>query len=237
MELLHRIKSFVLDTLFPPLCLSCGNHLVGKFITPLCAVCESSIAFFDALSCPVCRARLADGVKICHNKSDYILAAATPYQNPVIQKLIWQLKYGRHQPAAEALGELLAKYLTGLQIATLTDFIIIPVPLHPSRQRHRGFNQSAVIGQALSKRLAIPTLESVLIKTKVTQPQTELRSWDERRKNLSDCFKLTDLSQITDKNIFLLDDVSTSGATLTACAEVLKSAHPKKIIGLVVARA
>lgn len=110
---------------------------------------------------------------------------------------------------------------------------IVPVPLHPKRQKWRGFNQSAVIGQILSKKIGLDYQEA-LKRTRYTKPQVELSGKD-RRQNIRNAFSLTK-SYILSPNVLLLDDVWTTGSTLKECAYVLKRGGAKKVWAITLAR-
>lgn len=232
-------KQFLLDTLFPPLCLGCERTSLTKGAGVLCADCESKIQLYNAPTCILCGNRLAHATKACHPKAPYLLAAACDYKNAIVQKLIWQLKFKHRTLAAPLLAKLLAAHLraTGLK---LNRFVIMPIPLHPSRQRKRGFNQSELIAQELAKLLGLPIRTDVLAKIKNTKPQTEIKTHESRRTNLIGAFSARPM---TDNNILLVDDVVTTGSTLAEAAAVLRAAgaeagHERvRVISAVVAKA
>ena len=113
--------------------------------------------------------------------------------------------------------------------------MVIPVPLHPRRLKERGYNQSALLAFEFGKIFHFPVLPSGLTRIKYLMPQTQTRTVDERRANLKQAFICRDRS-IAGKQVLLIDDVSTSGSTLDACAEALKKAGAKSVWGLVLAR-
>jgi ComF family protein len=117
------------------------------------------------------------------------------------------------------------------------NFLFCAVPLHKSKLKQRGFNQAEEIAKHLSNFLDIPFLSDVLIKTKKTLPQMSLNK-DQRLKNVSDCFKINPQkkNQIAKKNILLVDDVFTTGATMEECAKILKENRAQSVWGVVVAR-
>ncbi|MCJ7508243.1 MAG: hypothetical protein MUO85_05870 [candidate division Zixibacteria bacterium] len=113
------------------------------------------------------------------------------------------------------------------------DFLI-PVPLHPSRKRKRGFNQSEILALEISQKLSLPTLKDVLKRKKRTKDQTTLNA-KEREENVKGAFSIRDEDKILDKQIILVDDVMTTGATLKECARTLVEAGAREIVGLTVA--
>ncbi len=228
----NLIWDIFLDLFFLSLCLSC-EIVIAKTDFGICADCHLQINIHDTLWCAICQARLANNEMICHEKAPCILAAASDYENPVIQNLIWQLKYQHRFSAAEIFGEILFRYYKTLEL-DWSGFTIVPIPIYKARERRRGYNQALLLAKEFSQHTNLPMAENLLIKIKSTQPQTEIKSWDERKKNIKGVFSA---SKSAPKKIILIDDVSTSGATLKEASEILKSAGAKEIIGLVVARA
>ena len=185
---------------------------------------------------------MPDNRKTCHKKSLYILAAAAFYNDETIKNLIWRLKYRNEKAAVAPLAKILIEHLklTGLisEIGPLKpkNTILVPIPLHPARERQRGFNQSFLLAEKLAKNFNL-NLTNSLSREKNTKPQAEIEDFKKRQENVIDCFSVKNIDEIKGKNILLVDDVSTSGSTLNEAAKVLKKAGAKKIIGLVAARA
>ena len=113
--------------------------------------------------------------------------------------------------------------------------VIVPVPLHRSRLRQRGFNQSVLLGRVLSRQLFIPMLPDALVRTRQTEPQIEL-SVAERRVNVKGAFAVNKPDRIMGKRILLLDDVMTTGSTIDECAHELKKAGARGVIAVTIAR-
>ena len=101
--------------------------------------------------------------------------------------------------------------------------VVVPVPLFPRRQRVRGYNQSALLAEALARRMALPADERTLVRARSTASQAETRNVDERKVNVRDAFQCRG-RQLAGKRVLLVDDVSTTGATLDACAQALRKA-------------
>jgi ComF family protein len=112
---------------------------------------------------------------------------------------------------------------------------LIGVPLHPRRLRERGYNQSSLIAAELGKRIGLPLIEDCLIRVKQAQPQVKAVDVEERRTNVADAFVCCD-ERVSGKQIILIDDVCTSGATLESCAAALKNKGAKCVWGLTLAR-
>jgi len=233
--MLTKAKNLILDILFPPLCLVCRQYLKEKQ-TKVCLDCLSTIPLHHHLVCPVCFSRVPNinDDPACHPDARYLLAAASNYANPTIKAMIKQLKYHGWQSLADDLAEITTGILTTCDVV---NFAIIPLPLHRSRQRKRGFNQAELLATKIGRKLNLPVIENTLIKVKDTPAQAKLTDWQIREKNIKDSFDINHLKNLREKNIILVDDVSTSGATLNEAARVLKLYGAQKIIALVVARA
>ena len=227
-------KNFVLDILFPPICLNCQKHLEIR-TTPLCENCHSSIKPNTSFFCPICRARLAENKKICHLDSPYLLAAAGNYDDPILQNLIHCFKYRKMDFLAPMLGEILLNYLK-LTNLKLKNFIVIPIPLHFFREKSRGFNQAKLLAEIVARHFNLPIIDA-LKRIKNNESQAKCKDSESRAKNVIDCFKIKNSESIKGKNIILIDDVFTSGATITEAAKILKQNGCRKIIALVIAKA
>lgn len=149
-----------------------------------------------------------------------------------MRKAIHQLKYRNLKAIAPCLAELLADYLRS---NPLPGEVIVPVPLHPRRLRERGYNQSSLLARELSKRIDVPVIEDCLIRVKQAQPQVRAINAEERRRNVVDAFVCREGS-VRGKQVILIDDVCTSGATLESCAVALKSKGATSVWGLTLAR-
>jgi len=224
-----------LEVLFPSLCLKCGKNVdSGK---ALCAKCFADIPLNRSLFCGSCGARLPYGQKICHFGFPYILGAAADYKNETARNLVRELKFGFIKSSASQLAELLAVYSenTGF-VGTENDWIVIPVPLGKKRLRQRGFNQAALIADIFAERFSLETEKGALLRKKETEPQSEIKNFESRVKNAENCFEVVAPEKISGKNIIIIDDVSTSGATFFEAASSLKKAGARKIFALAAAK-
>lgn len=113
--------------------------------------------------------------------------------------------------------------------------VLVPVPLHNKRMRERGYNQSALLARELGKLAGLPVADSCLVRTRLTPPQAKTANVTERRHNVDKAFACR-TGEMLDKQVILIDDVSTSGSTLGACAAALKEAGAKSVWGLTLAR-
>ena len=234
-RLIHA-GSFLLDILFPPVCLLCRKTLVsGAEARGLCEACRGRIPLHTSLFCGTCGARLPDQKKICHKETPYLLGAASDYRNEAARALIYELKFSRHPAAAVPLADLIADYTRALPLP-LIGALLVPIPLHPRRERERGFNQAELIAKRLTE-TASAELAPVLERVKDTPPQTTLKDYEARKKNMERCFRVAHPERVAGRTVIVLDDVSTSGATLREAARALREAGAKKIVGLVFAKA
>lgn len=235
---LKKIKNAFLNACFPPACLYCQKNIQPNDLkTNLCADCLNKIIFYDTLFCAKCRARLPENKKICHKDALFILGAASSYDEP-LKSLIHKFKYDSWARLALPLGEKLAAYLENLPELNqfLKKSIIIPIPLHPKRKNRRGFNQAELLGRIVAEKLNLPMAVDILTRDKETQSQAVLKDWEQRKLNVENCFKLNKPELITNKNIVIIDDVFTSGATMREAARALRAGGAKKIIALVMAK-
>lgn len=234
---LIKLKELILDLLFPPLCIHCQARISHGNSNPVfCLNCEKKIQIHSTLFCPVCKNRLPNNINTCHKSSKYLLAAVTNYEEPM-KSAIQHLKYDGWTRVLGSLKKYLQGYIESLSL-DINDYIIIPIPLHPDRLKERGFNQAEILGQALSDILQIPMKTDLLIREKKTESQVKLKNYDLRRQNLDHAFKIKNNSEnLKNKNIILVDDVHTSGSTMSDAARELKSAGTKKIIAFVIAKA
>ena len=233
---INKVKDFILDVLFPPICVNCKKPL-DKDEQIVCQRCISKIRLNTTLFCPVCRARLAENKKICHFDCQYLLGAAGNYDDLILQNLIQAFKYKSVKSLAPVLTDLMLQYISHLSLViSHLSFIVVPVPLYPRRERERGFNQAELIAKNLAEKLNLEFC-GALLRVKATKPQVKTKDSEERAKNVDGCFKIIRPEFIEGKNIILIDDVFTSGATMNEAVKVLKQNNARKILALVIAKA
>ena len=257
----YIIKLF-LDIIFPPICIACKKHLGSPAEKRgfLCYGCEKQIVIATSFFCPLCKRRLVSPslCPTCKNRKDidskFIIAAAADYKNPVVQEIIRTLKYQKVSGAMEPIRLIIDRYLSNLdnqrlivngQESKVNGWTIVPIPLHHTKERKRGFNQALLIAEALSKCLEAqlpkevqpPYIETgVLLKTRDAKSQTKAKDYGERKEFVKNSLEIKYPERIKGKNIILVDDIYTSGATMKEAVRVLKTAGARKVIGFVVAR-
>lgn len=238
-----KTKILILDTLFPIHCLNC--HQEGFW---LCEECFSQIETLPFQACPRCEKLIIEGGKLCERcqrlsrkNKDFPLEAlvvSSKYAASAIAKMIHLFKYNFIEDLKTPLGKIMVVSFFNHQIP-LPD-ILIPVPIHSRKLRARGFNQSELLADFLSENLApgmtLPIIKDALKRKKSTPSQMKIKNYQARRKNIQGAFIVLKSEEIKRKNILLVDDVATTGATLLECARVLKAAGARKISAIVVAR-
>lgn len=143
-----------------------------------------------------------------------------------------ELKYYHLRAISELLGEYMAVYYKD---NSLNGDYLIPVPLHPKRLRQRGYNQSELLAARMSEITGAPMLEDAVVRVIDSEPQVRAISVDERRRNVENVFSC-ESSLVKGKDIMIVDDVCTTGATLEACAKSLQKAGAKRTFGITLAR-
>ncbi|MBI5003550.1 ComF family protein [Candidatus Kaiserbacteria bacterium] len=178
-----------------------------------------------------------------HHLLDTDITTLMDYRNPAVQDLIRSLKYDGAGHSAHICAMILADYLqeeisVGRSYSP-REILLVPIPLHPARRRKRGFNQISVVLDRLPKRLrdgtAATLAPQVLIRTKETAQQARLPR-TERIKNMYDAFEVPDKADVRTSRIFLIDDVTTTGATLASAAKALRQAGAE-VVPIALARA
>ena len=237
MRFIYKLKNILLDTLFPPICLSCRNLLLDlEKENKICQKCLDSIQIYSSFFCPKCKNRVPDLEKTCHKEVKFLLAPAADYQNQAVKNLIWFLKYHKWQGVMKIIEPIINRYLDVLN-SDFKDFIVIPIPLHPDRLKERGFNQSELIAEIFSRKTKTILERNNLKRIKLTKNQAELKNIEEREENIKNCFKLNNPEKIKNKNIAIVDDVFTTGSTMNEAVKILKQTGAKKIIAFVFAKA
>lgn len=208
---------------YPNCCSACSNALVkGERI--ICTECllEMPQTNYHLDPYNLLRRRLEGRIAVEH-----VLAFLRFTKNGRIQRLLHNLKY-RHQPEiGVALGKLYGHKLKEANL-NLGVQVLIPVPLHATRLRKRGYNQSGKFAEGLSEVLDIPVVEDALFRKSRTETQTrkdKLRRWE----NVSDVFGVGNPPAIAGRHVLITDDVITTGATIEACAQVLLEGGAEKI--------
>jgi ComF family protein len=235
----QKLKKQILDILFPWKCLICYNYTDKNW--PLCDECWNKIHKEKYFVCPICQKRInPNNFKYCHTNTN-ILGYATPldFSLPEIKQLVHYFKYQGITDLKERLAKfMLIPLLEYKNIFLYNDWILIPVPLHKLKERKRGFNQSKLLAKEIIKYFPLEYSDQVLIKIKNNPSQAKLKNKVQRFKNSENIFTLNNefINIIKNKNIILIDDVYTTGATINAAANILKQNGAKNIVALCLAK-
>ena len=227
--MIRRIKSALLDLIFPVRCDGCGSE-GGWF----CEACAAKVQLQNAQVCPSCRC-VSRGGRTCTNCQSSLAGlrvAASYLKNPELAHAVKTLKYKFSLPLARNLGGILTRAVHSTAYGG--ERVIVPVPLHPRRQRWRGFNQAEMLARAVAAEIDLP-LENLLVRTRNTPHQSKLAR-AARLQNLTNAFAIAPEHSPQNKTVILVDDVASTGTTLLECARTLKKSGAKEVWGLVLAR-
>lgn len=232
--LYQDFKLFILNILFPIICITCEAD--GELI---CTSCKLSLKKLENQLCIVCQKQAIFGLTHPNCLTPYRadgLISFYDYHDENIAKILIAGKYKFIPDVFKELGTLVAERFqkNHMNIIGTIPYTLVPIPLHSTRLRWRGFNQSEILAKQISKYSHIPNI-NVLVRHKLTKTQKDLNK-QERQKNLTDAFKLAPNANVKNKNILLVDDVTTTGSTLSQAAKVLKQNGAKSVICLTVAR-
>jgi ComF family protein len=212
----------MLDLIFPAKCISCG-----KTGADLCLAC------------------LGDARAAERESAEWIFPIYD-YREPIIKKSLWLLKYNGKKRLANVFAEIIYdKILEELsELSVMENFtspVLIPVPLSPSRYRERGFNQAQLICEEIIKinnlrhGVNMKLEKNILIKPKETEHQARIKDRGVRLKNIVGSFAIKNPELIKKKNIILIDDITTTGATLSEARKILRQSGARKVIAFTVA--
>lgn len=227
-----RAAEWWLDLLFPKCCAGCGSE--GSFC---CPACRGRLAA-RAPACPVCGKRNLSGV-LCASCSDKAalrgFLAPFSYRDPLIRELIHTYKYDRARELSAFFASELVGFFNLYAIRLPRSAILVPVPLHRRRERERGFNQASLLALELGARLGL-LVKPLLKRARRTRPQVEMADHAARRKNMAGAFRVSDHEAAAGASVVLVDDVATSGATLSEAARVLREAGAYTVWAIVIAK-
>lgn len=218
-----KLKNLIIDLLFPRCCPVCGDIVLPKGGL-ICPGCLKKLSFVSQPACKKCGKEISSAQQeYCYDCSrrkrsfDYGLALLN-YDDTSRRSMV-KIKYKNKREYLDFYAEAIWKRYSR-QLMRIKPDVLIPVPVHPSRKRRRGFNQAEVLAELLGRKMGVPVVNDALIRARKTAPQKQLGP-AERLKNLSEAFapgkNLTGV-----KRALLVDDIYTTGSTIEACTRILK---------------
>jgi len=218
-----------LDVLFPPTCIGCQRR--G---TPLCDTCRGELPYLPAGVCYRCASmRGAGGVcRGCRHLSAAVSSMRAPFSYAgAARTAVLTLKFRSGRYLVPLMGEFLCETL---KHRPLQVDVVVPVPLSPARLRQRGFNQATLLGEQISRRIGAELIADGLVRRE-RAPQSTLTA-EARRVNLQDAFSCRDRLNFENRRVLLIDDVVTTCATVSGCADTLARAGARRVSVLAFAR-
>lgn len=223
-----------LDFLYPPVCPFCGE--VQKPGTGICDICRGKLPVIKEPRCIKCGKPVAsEEQEYCHdcNRRDYAYEQGRSLwcHVPPVTQAIYQFKFHNKRYYGEIFaGEMVSQYEKWIHEHRIEE--IIPVPLHTSRMKARGFNQAALLAEYLSQELQIPVGKNVVYRIRKTKPQKQLNDQD-RERNLKHAFGVSRQWKAP-RNVLLIDDIYTTGSTIHRISKMLKKAGVEKVYFLTI---
>ena len=239
---LHKFEPLeaAVSLLYPAVCTICGGNVkAGEY---LCNRCDAKAVRIAAPFCQKCSEPFEGSITSeftcanCAHRTIHFDAAVSAYRGRgVVREIIHEFKYGRQLHLRHLVARWLHAALDDERLRGRRFDIIVPVPLHSARQRERGFNQASLLAALLGAQTSIPS-KPLLDRIRYTNTQTALDR-SERMENLHNAFRLRKNADVRGLRVLLIDDVLTTGSTLSECARVLKRAGALSVYAATVARA
>ncbi|MBF6570464.1 MAG: ComF family protein [Candidatus Binataceae bacterium] len=242
LAMLHEVLNFF----YPPHCAACGAGLPIETRKSICGGCLARIERLSDPLCAVCGEPMSAAGNIslcsrCHGGTrNFRMARSAARYDPsrefepgTLGAIIRHHKYGRDQSLARALLECVGD---NLPYRSGDHDLVIPVPLHRQRLRWRGFNQAALLGIDIARRLDCEFDLTAMMRGRATPPQTA-HDHNARRRNVRNAFRVAHPRRVAGRRVLLIDDVMTTGATADECAGVLRQAGARVVDVFTLARA
>lgn len=228
----YKWKETIMDLLYPPRCPIC-HDIVEPGYKMICGSCLKQLPLVSLPKCEKCGKPVPEGEKLCYDctviQHDFTEGIGVFLYNDVMRKSMYKFKYqGCREYGAFYAA---AAWLYGKEkMMKWKPQVIVPIPIHISRKRKRGYNQAEIIADGLGVYLQIPVMKNALVRSSKTAAQKEL-SVEERRINLQNAFSVTGI-EFPWKRILLVDDIYTTGSTMDFAAKELKKYRIEEIYSL-----
>lgn len=226
---IRKIFAFCTQLLFPLRCPVC-DEIVTPFGEKICLTCMKKVKYVTPPRCFRCGKKLddteAEYCQDCRRKEHLFVHGRALYDYESAAPAIYRFKYGNRREYADFFGSEISRYL-GDYIRQISPDALIPIPLHRSRKRKRGYNQAELLAKAVSRYTGVPVYDKILVRVKNTVPLKRLNP-QERQKNLKKAFHISG-NDVKLKTIILIDDIYTTGATMDEAAAVLLAAGVKQV--------
>ncbi len=243
----------IFAAIFPSECRFCSAPLTNISRLPVCVDCQSKIMPLQGQRCSICAQPLPQGMPHQQSRGTcfecsrdlplFERAVAFGGYEHELREMVHLLKYQHVRPAAEFLGALVAEAATEILPVMSDRVLVVPVPLYKAKLRERGFNQAEMLALETTRRLTkiVPTKKfelrtSLLFRKRATESQVGMTR-EQRKTNLRGAFTVPNKNAVKDREILLIDDVLTTGATVGECARVLRRAGAAQVWVATVARA
>lgn len=215
----NKIKNFLLDILFPIKCLGCNTK--------------------DEVLCDNCISK----IRLAERETNKDIVAIFDYRDPLVKKVIWELKYHHKRYLGEKLGQLLYESLIEdvsdmkIDVAGRTLYVI-PVPISNNKTKVRGYNQAKAIANGFCNQAKAGVFEikdKIVFKKEDTLPQARITNRKRRLENVRGVFDIKNIENVKGRTIIVIDDVTTTGGTIMEVIKILKKAGAKRVVGFAVA--
>lgn len=232
--MINDLLETLLDFVYPRniYCILCDEAIEKTDSYSLCTDCREEVKFITSRFCEKCGKPLEpmylpQKCPDCIQNVHYFTKGFSCVEyDDKIKKLVYDLKYYKKRYLAYHMAEMMTARF--VKLGWDKPDVIIPIPLHPRKERERGFNQSSLIAKYVGELIDVPVECKIILRTRETETQNKLNK-EERKENLKNAFQMIENQKFTNKKILILDDIYTTGSTIDACAKELGKAKPKEI--------
>lgn len=218
-----NLKIYILNLIFPLHCSICDD-ILNYSNDLICESCKEKVKYMKEPVCVKCGKQVEEEQEYCHdcqNRKHYFIRGVALFEYNSISACVYRFKYGDRQEYAEFFGTKLSERF-GRKIMQWKAQALIPVPIHPSRKRKRGYNQAELLARVLSRETGVPIRTDIIVRCKKTKAQKNL-DIGERENNLKKAFKICK-NDVKLDTIVIIDDIYTTGSTINAVAYELQQA-------------